>query len=450
MVDKNKSPFFYGWVIVAICFISVAVAYGIHYSFSVFYVSILKEFGWSRADTALIFSINIIVYGVSAPIVGMAVDRLGPRKFMSLGAILLAIAIATCSLTNQIWHFYILFGVLVSFGIGATGYVPNSVLVSRWFVKRRGSAFGIFMVGFGVAYAMASGIEYLIRQIGWRNSFVALGLLVVAIVPLIAIFQRLDPRDKGLRPDGEFRETKAPQASTVTEEALVVDKKWASEEWNLLKAIRTYRFWFLFACNLFLWGIAVNLILAHQVVFAVDEGYSPAFGALIFSLYGVLYGLGNLAGFLSDRFGREAVATIGLTLATLGILMLILNQGNHTPWLMFTYSLLFGIGLGITSPAFSASVADLFQGKNFGSIQGLIVTGFGIGGSISAWLGGKIFDVTGTYIPAFYLVLVALAISGVCFWIAGPRQVRLVAGKAPKAAPEANSLENDTSQSARK
>lgn len=434
MDDKKRALFFYGWVIVAICFLTVAVSYGIRYSFSVFYVSILQEFGWSRADTALIFSINVIVYGISAPIVGAAVDRWGPRKFMALGAVLLAIAIAACSLASQIWHFYILFGVLAAFGICATGYVPNTVLVSRWFTKRRGTALGIYSAGFAGAYIMASGIEYMIGQIGWQNSFVALGLLALGIVPLIAIFQRLDPQDKGLLPDGEVPEVTAGQARVTTTEALVADRKWVSQEWDLPKAIRTHRFWFLFLANLFMWGVAISLILTHQVAFAVDEGYSQAFGALIFSLYGVFFGLGNLLGFLSDRWGREVTITIGLSLAVLGILMLILNQANYTPWLMYAYSLLFGLGIGIVSPAFSATAVDLFQGKNFGSIYGLNVMGFGIGGSISPWLGGKIFDMMGTYTPAFYLVIAALVISAICIWITGPRKVRPVAGKWPKTA----------------
>lgn len=433
MEDRKRLPVFYGWVILAISFITVAISYGIRFSFAVFYVSVLQEFGWSRADTALIFSINIIVYGASAPISGILVDRLGPRKFMALGATLLAIATATCSLTSQIWHLYVLFGVLVSFGICATGYVPNAVLISHWFIKRRGAAFGIFAAGFAVAYIVASGVEYLIGLIGWRSSFVALALLAAGITPVIAIFQRLDPRDKGLLPDGEPREARLPNAQAVRAEALVVDKKWASEEWSLPKAIRTFRFWFLFIANMFMWGVSVNLILAHQIIFAVDEGYSRAFGALIFSLYGVFHAVGNLLGFVSDRLGREMTITIGLIVCALGIMMLVLNQGNQTPWLMYAYSLLFGTGIGVVSPTFTASVADLFQGKNFGAINGLIVLGFGVGGSISPWLGGKIFDVLGTYIPAFYLVMATLAISATCVWIAGPRQIRLVAGKAPKA-----------------
>lgn len=429
MDDKKRALFFYGWVIVAICFFTVAISYGIRYSFSVFYVSFLEEFGWNRADTALIFSINIIVYGISAPVAGAVVDRLGPRKFMTIGAVLLAMATAACSLGNQIWHFYLLFGVLTAFGICATGYVPNSVLVSRWFVKKRGTALGIYMAGFGLAYVMAIGIEYLIGQMGWRSSFVALGLLALGIAPLIAIFQRLDPQDKGLLPDGEVKEATAEPAEVVTAERLIVDKEWVAQEWDLPKAIRTHRFWFLFASNFFLWGIAVNLILAHQVAFAVDEGYSRAFGALIFSLFGVFYGGGNLLGFISDRLGRETTVSVGLVAAILGVLMLILNQASGTPWFMYAYSLLFGLGIGVTSPAFTASAADLFQGKNFGLINGLIVMAFGIGGFISPWLGGKIFDVLGTYIPAFYLVMASLATSIACIWITGPRQVRLVAGQ---------------------
>lgn len=430
MDDKKRPLFFYGWVIVAICFITVGVSYGIRYSFSVFYVAILQEFGWARADTALIFSISIIVYGICAPLVGAAVDRFGPRKFMSLGAVLLAAGIAACSLAGEIWHFFILFGIIAALGICATGYVPNTVLVSRWFLRRRGTALGIYMVGFGLAFVMAYGIEYMIGQIGWRSSFAALGLLALGIVPLIAIFQRLDPQEKGLLPDGESQELNSGQPKAMSGRELVVDREWANQEWTLLKAIKTHRFWFLFSGNFFMWGMAVNLILAHQVAFAVDEGYSRAFGALVFSLYGVCYGAGNMFGFISDRLGREVTVSIGLITGVLGILMLIFNQGDSTPWMMYAYSLFFGLGIGINSPAFTASAADLFGGKNFGSINGLIVMAFGIGGFLSPWLGGKIFDVLGTYTPAFYLVIAALAISAACVWIAGPRKVRLVAGKA--------------------
>ncbi len=430
MADRhNSSPFFYGWVVVAICFVTVAISYGIRYSFSVFYAPILQEFGRSRAETALIFSINVIIYGLSAPIVGAAVDRLGPRKLMVGGAVILGIAVAACSQAQQIWHFYLLFGLLASFGICATGYVPNTVLVSRWFVQRRGTALGIFLAGFGLGYIMVIAVERLVAYIGWRDSFVVLGLLpIVVSAPLIAIFQRLEPKEKGLLPDGRLQvETGgAPQSGG---EPLVVDRQWAEQKWDIPMAIKTYRFWLIFLGNFFLWGIAVNLMIAHQVIFAVDQGYTPAFGALIFSLYGAFYSLGNLMGFISDRVGREVALTLGLTVASLGVLMLILNHGSSTPWLMYAYSLLFGLGIGVTSPALTGAAADLFLGPNFGSINGLIVMGFGLGGSISPWLAGIIFDVLGTYIPAFFVVIAALVITAICVWLAGPRKVRLVSGK---------------------
>ena len=114
MMEEKKSPFFYGWVIVAICFITVAISYGIRYSFSVFYGEILNEFGWSRADTALIFSLNMIVYGIGAPLSGWAVDRFGPRKFMTAAVVVLALGTGLSALTTQVWHLYLTFGVLAS------------------------------------------------------------------------------------------------------------------------------------------------------------------------------------------------------------------------------------------------------------------------------------------------------------------------------------------------
>jgi MFS family permease len=428
----QRFPLFYGWVIVGISLLAMTVSYGIRTSFPVFFLPILKEFGWSRADTALIYSINIVVYGISAPITGMAIDRLGPQKFMGIGAILLAIATASCSFAKEIWHFCILFGVLVSFGVSANGWVPGATLTSHWFIKRRGAILGILGLGFGFAYMLAFGIEYLIEMIGWRSSFVALGLLAAGLVPLIVIFQRLDPKEKGLLPDGEPKKTSIEGANRITVEALVVDERWASRNWNLSGAIKTYRFWLLFMSFLFLLGVAYSTMATHLVVFAVDQGYSAAFGAFILSFYGLFVAAGYLLGFLSDRFGREIMITAGIMLNILGVLMLILNRGNHTFEFMYAYGVLFGMGNGMACPGLAAALADIFQGVNFGSIMGLVTVGTGIGGAIGPWLGGKIFDMEGTYILVFYSMIVVLIACIVFVWVASPRKVRRVVGKVPK------------------
>jgi len=432
-MEEKKSPFFYGWIIVAVCFITVAISYGIRYSFSVFYGEILNEFGWSRADTALIFSLNMIVYGIGAPLSGWAMDRFGPRKFMTAAVVILALGTALSALTTQVWHLYLTFGVLASFGIAATGFATNTAMISRWFYRRRGLAMGIYGAGFGIAYALSSGIEFSVSQIGWRESYIMLGIVAMLLVPLIIVFQRLDPREKGLLPDGGVRSTSPGKTRTVTPEMLIVNKTWASIDWTISRAIRTSRFWWMFLFRLFYWGVASNLIITHQIVYTTDQGYSPAFGALVFTVYGLCYALGSVLAFLSDRFGRELSITGGMLGSAVGVGMLIINQGTETPYLLFIFAVLFGVGGGMGSSAGNAALADIFQGKHFGAITGLSVAGFGIGGAFSPWLGGKIFDEMGTYVPAFYLVIGAIIMAVVCIWVARPRTIRLVPGKVPAA-----------------
>ena len=189
----------------------------------------------------------------------------------------------------------------------------------------------------------------------------------------------------------------------------------------------------MFFFRLFYWGVASNLIITHQIVYTTDQGYSQTFGALIFTTYGLCYALGSLMAFLSDRFSRELSITVGMMGSAVGVGMLIINHGNETPYLLYIFAILFGVGGGLGSSAGNAALADIFQGKHFGAITGLSVAGFGIGGAFSPWLGGKIFDETGTYIPAFYIVIGAIIMAIICVWIAGPRNIRLVPGKIPAA-----------------
>ncbi|MDO8490747.1 MAG: MFS transporter, partial [Dehalococcoidia bacterium] len=396
----------------------------------------LKEFGWSRADTALIFSLNILVYGATAPIAGALVDRFGPRKAMPAGALLLTAAAGLSALGNSIWHFLIFYGVLMAIGACIAGWIPHSAMAARWFVKRRGLALSAIAAGFGLSLLMAPVVQYLISTLGWRWAFAVMGSCVFAIVlPLEAIIPRRQPEDMGLQPDGaSASNTSAMRAASVSAEALVVDKKWAATDWTLRKAMKTRRFWLQFMAGFCLWGMAQTLILAHQVAFIVDIGYSTMFGALIFSLYGVFSITGNLLGSISDWIGREMTVTLGVTSAVLGMLMLLLANFIQQPVLLYLYAVLFGLGVGINSPTIVAIAADIFPGRHFGAIYGMISTAFGIGGAISPWLGGRIFDATGSYAWAFAITAVSASLACPLMWLASPRKVRLVPGRVKKAA----------------
>jgi MFS family permease len=200
---SQRPHFFYGWVIVAVALVMMAAGYALRNTFSVFYPVLVEEFGWDRGNTALMFSISVLVYGVTAPLAGGLVDRFSPRLIFPLGACLMGGAIALCSLATQQWHFYLLYGVATAFGLSICGSTPMSALVARWFVRKRALAFGIFNMGFGVSLLASPFAQSLITELGRRQAYLTIGLLTIAItVPLVLVFIRRSPAAKGPVPDG--------------------------------------------------------------------------------------------------------------------------------------------------------------------------------------------------------------------------------------------------------
>jgi len=435
-VSKDKKPrIFYGWFILAAAFLIVAVGYSMRYSFSVFYAEILNEFGWSRAETAAAFSISLLVYGISSPIMGTLVDRFGPKRVLVSGASLLAVGLLAMSQMNNIWLFYFLFGIVMAVGINSLGFAVHNAYLPNWFVKKRGLAFGVLVAGASTANVLVALYQYLISSLGWRAAYGVLAFISFSIVVLLAVLLiRETPEKKGLLPDGSpdsLGRERSNVAGETRADLLIVNREWALTEWTLAKALKTYRLWFMFLMFLCL-SVTFNLILGHQPIYCQDIGFSAMLAASIFGLVGITMAIGGLCGFVSDRIGREVTYTVGVIGTAVGICAL-MSATVSQPWLLYLFAIFFGIFFGITGPTGFSSLADLFSGKHFGAINGFCLLGFGVGGAIGPWLGGYIFDVMGSYTLAFVIVIVTHGLSCISLWLAAPRKVRLVAGKAPKA-----------------
>ncbi len=171
---KPGGKLFYGWVVVVISLFIMTMAYAIYFAWPVFYVPILNEFGWSRAVTALIFSAASTIYALSSPLSGFLFDKLGPRRLFAIAAIVIAIGAAGCYQATKIWHFFISFGFFIAFGAISAGYIPNLVLVSNWFEKKRATAVGISQIGLRDSFILIPLIQLLILALGWRYSFLVL------------------------------------------------------------------------------------------------------------------------------------------------------------------------------------------------------------------------------------------------------------------------------------
>ncbi len=424
---RARLPFFYGWVIVGSAFAIFTFIYGVYYGFSVYYVALLEEFGWSRASTAGVFSVFLIVVGFFSLGCGSLLDRFGPSRVMPLGGAVLAVGLVATSRMTQLWEFYLYFGVVTALGFSLAGWVVTIVAVSNWFSARRGIAVGIASAGIGFAtVVMVPFNQYLISTVGWRTGYLVMAAVAfLGVSPQTALLQVGKPEDLGLKPDGAMP-GQAMRARGAARTVQVVDAAWAARPWSLSTAICTGRFWLLTG-SLSLVVLSHQMIFVHQAAYLVDGGYDKMLAASVVGLVGFLSIFAKIAmGAMGDRLGRERAFTIGAVCLMLGISLLILARAMSSPWIVFLYAAVFATGYAATPSVMVPATADVFAGRHFGAIYGAACVGQGFGSAFGSWVAGYIFDVTGSYMVAFGLAMASAAISAVLLWLAAPRLVRRV------------------------
>ena len=423
LTDK-RPVVYYGWVVIGVGFVTLAIAFGIWYSFSVFFLTIIKDLGWSRGLGASIFSVFLLSHALAGPLTGFFQDRFGPRMVIPLGALILALSLVVTSRSTHLWHFYIAYGVFGGGSISLLGFISHAAFLPNWFERKRGLAVGIATsgIGFGMLFIVPL-VEKSITAFGWRTTYLLLAVLVLFLVgPLNLIFSRQSPRDLNLRPDGDSASQKGrPVRSSMVMK--IVDTDWASRDWTLRSASRTYRLWLLWAA-FFGQAYAYQGTLLHAISAMVDVGLTRENAAFYFGILGIAGSGGKiLFGYLSDRLGRERANTLGGITAMAGILSLIGAASIIGP-LPILFALFFGIGYGAAAPLLPSIGADIFIGKSFGLIFAVISMGGGAGGAAGSYISGVLRDITGTYSISFTICMISLMIACSLIWIAGPRKVR--------------------------
>ena len=426
---KKKNFIFYGWFIVSAGIVSYALGYGARYSFSVIFPALLTEFSWPRDTTAFMLSVHLLVYGFVAPLAGNFVDRIGPRKTMASGTILLSLGLVLSGWGSQPWHFYLSFGVLTGAGLCLIGAVPFTTVLRNWFETKRGLAFSLLFCGAGAAFAWYPVIAFLIESTGWQNTFMIEGIVLSGLMlPLIILVIRYHPREKGLISDNSATVTENKTISE-TGAALIVDHAWAAVDWTLPNAIRTHRFWLLCLSSFSMWGITQHIMVAHHVAFATDLGYSRIYASSVLSLFGIFFAVGSLAAFVSDRIGRENTMIIGTIIGISGVLVLLFMKNTSDSWMLYYYAISFGFSNGMSAPTIAATTTDIFQGPRVGATLGFVWLSFAIGGAIGPWLGGWLFEFTQSYEAAFLTAIGWHVLASAALWGASPRKVRRVPGQ---------------------
>jgi MFS family permease len=426
---RVRVPFFYGWIIVAVTFVTMGVGVNARTAFSLLFPPILDEFGWPRGATAGAFSFGFLVSAALSPAIGTLMDRRGPQMVMELGALFIGSGLLLATQVSQPWHLYATLGVLVGGGSVCLGYTGQGLFLPNWFVRRRGLAMSLAFSGVGVgSIILLPWLQGLIARSGWRSACAAMAVLVLVLLVPLNLLLRRRPEDLGLQPDG----ARAPrEGATAAVGANVVDRAWASVEWTLTRAVRTRRFWWIalgYFCGLFSW----YAVQVHQTEYLTEIGLNASDAAWALGFVSLAGIPGQIAlGHLSDRIGREWVWTVGSAGFAACFACLLLMRYSPTSALLYLMVLSQGmLGYGLTS-VIGAIPAEIFHGPHYGSIFGVLMLASIGGGAAGPWVTGILYDATGSYALGFEAGIGASTLSAVAIWLAAPRRVRTVAGRAP-------------------
>jgi MFS family permease len=429
MIERfaRRLPFYYGWVVVAVVFASMALGVNARTAFSLLFPPILDEFGWPRGVTAGAFSFGFLVAAPLTPLLGRLMDARGPRVVMELGAAVMAAGLLLAPLASAPWHLYATLGVLVGGGSVALGYTGQAQFLPSWFVRRRGLAMSIAFSGVGVgSIILLPLLQSIIAHAGWRAASIALGLAVLIVAAPLNLLLRRRPEDIGLAPDGEQA---AAASGAPVRHANVVDPAWAAIDWTLTRALRTARFW-LIALAYFGALFAWYAVQVHQTKYLLEIGYSAADGAWALGAVSLVAIPGQIAlGHLSDRAGREIVWAIGCAGFASCYVALIGLAAWPSPLLLGVMVAAQGmLGYGLVS-VLGAIPVEIFEGKHFGVIFGSVMLAALAGGAAGPWLTGLLHDLTGSYQGGFLIAICLCGVSAAAIYLAAPRKVRAVAGR---------------------
>jgi MFS family permease len=422
----KRLPFFYGWIVVAVVFVTMAICVNARTAFSLLFPPILDEFGWERGVTAGAFSFGFVVSAVLSPLLGRLMDRHGPRVVMEIGVAATAAGLLLATFAREPWHVYVTLGMLVGAGTTFTGYTGQALFLPNWFVRRRGLAISLAYAGVGFgSIAILPALQMLVERNGWRVGCMLLGGTALVVLLPLNLLLRQRPQEIGLAPDGDPDTPAATHARRVN----VVDAAWAAVDWTLPRAMRTARFWWIavaYFAALFSW----YAVQVHQTKYLMETGFGAqqaawALGAV--SLAGVP---GQIAlGWLSDRIGREIVWAIGNLGFCITYLALLALPAYPSPALLYVMVMAQGaLGYGLTS-VLGAIPAEIFEGRHYGPIFGTLMLSALAGGALGPWFTGFAHDRTGSYALAFWVAIGCSLLSAFAIWRAAPRGVRVVAGR---------------------
>ena len=396
-MSDGTGRLFYGWYIVAVCFVVNFVVFGIAINtFTVYVKPIQADLGWSRGQISLAILFAGIAMGLGAAVIGRLIDRTGARAPMAAGAAVVGLCTILLSRAQSLPYFYAFF-VVSGIGLGAATIPPVSLVISNWFSAKRGKALGLAMTGTGLgAMVMVPVSAWIVTNWGWRTSYAIMGCIILLMVPLNLLFIRTHPSDKGMLPDGGL----AAEGEPVSAEGLSVPE-----------AVRTQAFWMIGAMMV-LAGLVAMGAGVHLMPYLTDIGHTESRASLIIAVISGMTVIGKIVmGAIADRWGVRPTVALAFGLILAGFLLL---MGAGALPVAFAFAIVYGLGIGaplVVNPALTAERLGL---KHFGAVFGILTLFTTGGAALGAVLTGFIYDAAGSYIPALLLFVALTAVAGIC------------------------------------
>jgi len=396
LFQEKKSPkIFYGWFIVAACFVATFTCGEALWAFGVFFKPMEKEFGWSRALISSGYIGFLFGYAISAMAAGKLADRYSPRPILFLSACLAGLGVSMCSLVQNInqLRFFLLIGGL---GAGGTFSVPTS-LVQRWFYRKpqAGLALGIVVAGVGVgALVFTPLVNYVILISGWRNSYLIVGILFFCTIGLSSLILKRSPAGPTIILEGAESISNPIRSQGLTMAQILLNPSFIAI--TFIHCSVTFAF---------------HTVSVHLIPYATDIGVTSTISAIALGLLGGFSVPGRIiSGIIADRVGWQRIfilSQFGLALFILWLSMV------KTVWMLYFFVLFYGICHGTRIAAHVGILGEFFGMNSLGAIIG-IITAVGVSaGAFAPYLAGFIFDITGSYFIDFMIVMMLLLGGGI-------------------------------------
>src|SRR5713101_4843714 len=388
--------------------LSMNLALGSLYAWSVFVAPLEKEFGWKRADTSQVFTWAVVVFAISFILAGRLQDKIGPFPISLTGCILLTIGFLLSSRTDSLSYLIICFGVVVGIGNGF-GYATPIPVMAKWFPDKRGLAVGLAVAGYGGGSAVFGPLAnlYLIPQYGWRTTFMILGGIFLVMTMIGAFLLKNPP--VGYKPPG-WTPAPASKAAATTYEF---------KPGEVLATPTFYFMWIAYAL-----GTSAGLMVISQLgPFAKSQGVSSAALATMGLFVGAIGNASGriLSGWMSDGLGRLNVLRLMIAISAVAMPILYGVGANVALLYVVVFVVYWCYGTSLSVNGYTTS--DFWGTKNAGINYGLLFTAWGVAGIIGPRIGGVLFDKYKNYKAAFYTAAVLAVVALVCEFIARRPQV---------------------------